>query len=158
MDMDSLPTLHHQHSYSWSSQLRVLGSSRSRSQNSLKVKVQQSSWRQTLIMAVNLSISPEQAALLIPLLQQISDSRPTSVVWSRSGDSEMASTPVRKSIQSVWSTPGYGSEHQWVVLLVLAIVLVVAAVNFLRMTSCQRKERTVNLLLHKVICWQVVVM
>ena len=31
-------------------------------------------WRQTEKMAVNLSVTPEQAAMLIPLLQQISSS------------------------------------------------------------------------------------
>ena len=80
-------------------------------------------WRQTEKMAVNLSVTPEQAAMLIPLLQQISSSNggtPPRITSDYDRDSEIGvagaapelagsdgaglSTPVRSSFSSTPSS------------------------------------------------------
>ena len=64
-------------------------------------------------MAVNLSLSFEQYALLMPLIQQLSGSATPPPMTNRDGDRDtVASIPVRTSIPPASSstTPGYGSE------------------------------------------------
>lgn len=105
-------------------------------------------WRQTVKMAVNLSL---QAAMLIPLLQQISGSNPNlgTPPMINTDQDKTTSTPVRPPSFFLEVHLDQRQSHQSIALA----IVVVAVLNIQLMNYFPRKERTGSLLLHRVTSW-----